>query len=317
MGDANAHRLGVVEEALSGISQGLLIATADAVVAFANDRYRRFFGLRPDEVQVGDSLESVLMLLARRGAYGAGVPEEQVKDRMLPFENRETYTLDREMNDGRSLNITGTPLESGGYVYTFTDVTERVRRNDHLQKVVEERTSALREAIERLHQLATSDSLTGAENRRRFDERHLEVEARARRYGIPYSLAILDIDHFKTVNDTYGHQAGDDVLVELVRRLKERIRETDSVARFGGEEFVLLFPDTTLTEAEILTEGLRQIVAAQSFMTSETSLRITISIGVAQWRATVEDRDQVVQAADAALYEAKQAGRNRVATAAE
>ena len=124
---------------------------------------------------------------------------------------------------------------------------------------------------------------------------------------------MIDIDHFKTINDRFGHAAGDSVLVEIARRLQATLRSSDIIARIGGEEFLVIAPDTPKTEAGKLAERLRQAVADRPVMVGQTALPVTISIGVADQAASgCQNTDQLLNAADAALYAAKAAGRNRV-----
>jgi len=156
--------------------------------------------------------------------------------------------------------------------------------------------------------LSTRDFLTGVVNRRKFDELYAVEIARVRRYGRYFSLAIIDIDHFKLVNDTFGHLAGDKVLRELVELTAKYIREVDTLARYGGEEFVLMAPNTDLAGMNLLAEKLRQIIGSHVF---DGQRRITVSIGVGQY-AMEESPEAFIGRVDAALYRAKGAGRNRV-----
>jgi diguanylate cyclase (GGDEF)-like protein len=163
----------------------------------------------------------------------------------------------------------------------------------------------------RLEELATTDVLTGAYNRRKFNELILAEIERVRRFEHPLSVFILDIDHFKRVNDTYGHEAGDEVLVVLAGLIRARIRATDSLARWGGEEFVVLSPGVTLEGAAALAERLR---SAAGTYEHESAGTVTASFGVAQYRAG-ETPDELFARADEALYRAKDGGRDRVEVA--
>ncbi len=167
-----------------------------------------------------------------------------------------------------------------------------------------------------LERMATTDVLTGLPNRRRLmTEMETEI-ARAQRSGRPLSLALLDIDHFKAINDKYGHSAGDAALREVAELLRAVTRRGDLLGRFGGEEFVVLMPETALDQAELGAERLRQAIEARimRFPDSGTG-RVTISTGVALL-AGDEGCDQLVSRADGALYEAKAGGRNLVRLAA-
>lgn len=176
---------------------------------------------------------------------------------------------------------------------------------------VEEKNKALEQAYVRITELARTDPLTGVCNRRHFDEMFTTESARARRQQLKLTVVMIDLDHFKSVNDRYGHGVGDAVLVAVASALKTHSRPYDIVARFGGEEFVLLLPGTTLDGGVECAERLRLVIAA---MTVESyPHRITASLGIAML-AEAEDRHSVLARADAALYRAKQGGRNRVET---
>lgn len=172
---------------------------------------------------------------------------------------------------------------------------------------------------EMLKYIGLTDSLTGVYNRRYMDRRLLEEIARARRQSYPISLMFIDIDHFKRVNDTVGHQGGDDVLREVAGRIKDELRLSDALARFGGEEFVVLLIDADLDSAAFVAERIRASVAGTLIgLTQEVRLSVTVSIGVAcldpelaVGEPELVARDLLARA-DGALYQAKEGGRNRV-----
>jgi len=178
---------------------------------------------------------------------------------------------------------------------------------------------------EMLKYIGLTDSLTGVYNRRYMDRRLLEEIARARRQGYRLSCMYIDLDHFKRVNDTVGHQGGDDVLREVCGRIKAELRMSDALGRFGGEEFVVLLIDADLESASMVAQRIRASVAADpvSLNTGER-VDVTVSIGVAALSAQSSDpaRDNAIEAvaqelvasADAALYQAKAGGRNKVVT---
>ena len=182
--------------------------------------------------------------------------------------------------------------------------------NERLLHEVAERARA----EELLAQVARSDPLTGLMNRRAMLE-HLEYEAaRFQRSRTPFTLLLADLDRFKSINDTYGHDAGDQALIQTSEQLVQAIRAHDLVARWGGEEFLILLPDTDRQGGLIVAEALREGVAAQKVAIGEQELRLTLSIGVAAygWGQTIH---QCIKAADTALYQAKLEGRNRVVAA--
>ncbi len=157
---------------------------------------------------------------------------------------------------------------------------------------------------------ATTDYLTGLSNRRNLLNVGIPLISGAHRAGHPVALAVMDIDRFKSINDTYGHDGGDVVLRELGKMLKDRFRTSDVVARFGGEEFCVITPDTELEAARALFDGFRQAVESHPFQVGDKTLAVTISIGVSG--ETSGDIDTMITRADEMLYKAKNDGRNRV-----
>lgn len=198
----------------------------------------------------------------------------------------------------------------------LVDISERraleehiLQLNEELESRVAQRTRELALANEELERLARQDALTGLPNRRVATER-LAAEFQAmRRTGAPYAVLMLDIDFFKRVNDTWGHEVGDQVLKRLAQVLRASVRATDLAARLGGEEFVVLLPDTPLEAALSVAEKIRQAVQAASDPVAGT---VTVSIGVALASPQDRNEDDVLRRADAGLYAAKSAGRNRV-----
>lgn len=159
-----------------------------------------------------------------------------------------------------------------------------------------------------LELLSVTDRLTGLGNRHKLDERLAHELTRSRRHGTALAVIILDIDHFKAVNDTYGHQAGDEVLAEMAALLQRHSRASDVLGRWGGEEFLLLCPETDESGAVSLAEQLRASIEAARFPALK---RVTASFGVAAWRPA-DDGEALLRRADEALYRAKAKGRNRV-----
>lgn len=234
----------------------------------------------------------------------------------------EVYFLNRERN------------------YLLGELETKTRRlEEHekeLERLVAERTAELHtrnaelrvtvgkleEANTRLSELALRDGLTGLYNHRYFQERMAAEVARSRRHNHPVTLLFLDIDHFKTYNDSYGHPAGDEVLKMIATLLVQgsrmgdivaRVRSTDVVARYGGEEFAIILPETSGEGAVGKAEHIRRSVADHKFPASgDATTHVTVSIGVAAYPAEAVDAPTLIRRADKALYRAKQNGRNRV-----
>jgi diguanylate cyclase (GGDEF)-like protein len=169
---------------------------------------------------------------------------------------------------------------------------------------------------EQLRQAATVDGLTGLLNRRRFTEAAENMVRHARRYGTPLCLCMCDIDHFKHINDTHGHKAGDNVLQGYGALLRQCVRETDFVGRYGGDEFCILLPGTPLDEAVGVIERVRHLLEEQAFENDRGEpIHVTGSFGVASFGPKIDGIGTFFEAADAALYESKRGGRNRVTAA--
>jgi diguanylate cyclase (GGDEF)-like protein len=181
----------------------------------------------------------------------------------------------------------------------------------YLARVFNDMVKRLRESRDELERLSITDPLTRLYNRRHLMTRLDEEGRRARRADRPFSLLIMDVDHFKRINDTYGHQAGDEVLAGVAAVLQESTREVDCAARYGGEEFVMLLPETPIAGALDVAERIRTRLAKETFPGGA----ITLSMGVAEFPADGETPEFMLHAADAALYRAKRDGRDRVTRA--
>jgi diguanylate cyclase (GGDEF)-like protein len=179
--------------------------------------------------------------------------------------------------------------------YTITDSTEKA-------------------LLEQLHQSSVLDALTGAHNREYFNSALSTELQQPQSAAAGLCLLMLDIDHFKTVNDTYGHPAGDAVLIEIVKRIRLRMRSSDVLCRFGGEEFAVILRATELPLAERFAERLRLAVRKQKFLFAQQAISVTISIGCASLKCCGDDAspEAMIAVADRRLYAAKHAGRDRV-----
>ena len=188
---------------------------------------------------------------------------------------------------------------------------ELKRMNAELESIVQARTQELQEKNRELEVLSVTDRLTGLFNRRKLDHILEEELIRSRRYAISFSVIIIDIDHFKHINDTHGHGVGDTVLEGLAQIMRERTREADALARLGGEEFVIVCRHSGLAGCLTTAEKLREAIAVHDF--PEVG-HVTASFGAATCREN-DDAASLLARADTALYQAKAAGRNRVESA--
>lgn len=168
---------------------------------------------------------------------------------------------------------------------------------------------------QQLYELASIDALTGLYNRRKFREQLEQTLLKTLETRAPLSLVFVDLDHFKRINDTHGHQSGDEVLRGVAEVVRARLREGDVAGRLGGEEFAVFLPETGLAAAADWAEGLRAAVAAARHRIDALELAVTVSLGVAAWRPERPTSADLMRAADEQLYAAKAAGRDRVAVA--
>ncbi|MDP7142765.1 MAG: GGDEF domain-containing protein [Alphaproteobacteria bacterium] len=202
----------------------------------------------------------------------------------------------------------------------MNDTEEMINRNEKLEKELEHSTeivNKLKKDLENIRQEALTDGLTGLANRKSFDTSIDEIQLTARTEDKPFSLMMMDIDHFKTFNDNYGHQVGDQVIRLVSRTLIDGVKGRDIAARYGGEEFAVILPETPLEGAVRVAETLRVAIADKEIVNRSTGNKlgkITVSIGVAEYSdgETVHD---MIERADEALYAAKHNGRNQVAAA--
>jgi len=216
--------------------------------------------------------------------------------------NLEPLELQTTTLDGRTVDC---EIVSGPVVFAGEPAVQSIIRD------ITERKKMRRELLV----LATTDSLTGIFNRRKFFEELEKEWSRARRHSRPLSLIMFDIDHFKAVNDNFGHSIGDNVLCALVEKTQELLRSEDIFCRLGGEEFGILLPEVPLDGAEILAERIREALEDVVTLTPDGNVSCTVSLGVAQCRPISESMDHALKRTDDALYEAKRAGRNRVKVA--
>lgn len=201
----------------------------------------------------------------------------------------------------------------------LVDKTRRMRESGgELNKKLadsKQEVESLRHNLEKITEEANRDPLTGLANRKAFDTRLRQLIAENKKEGMEFSLLMLDIDHFKMFNDKYGHLVGDEVLKIVARELMNAVKGRDMVARFGGEEFSVLLPNTGLQGALIVAENLRHSIASRMLThkdTKENYGTVTISVGAAQYHANFDSDKSLISRADAALYRSKKGGRNRV-----
>jgi diguanylate cyclase (GGDEF)-like protein/PAS domain S-box-containing protein len=242
-------------------------------------------------------------------ALSRGQPVTTMLVRML---NKSGKHLWLEMMWRAVVNREGRVVRLQASSRDVTERTEYERQLEEARRKLQIQQDRLIEANLRLETLASLDALTGLRNRRSFEERLIEELARAKRNGRPLALLLLDIDHFKAFNDSFGHPRGDEVLRIVARLITRSIRDADFAARYGGEEFAIILPDTEREGALQMGERLREAIERATW----TERPITISVGAATVGPDATTVDQLVDFADRALYRSKERGRNRVTVAA-
>ena len=291
---ATARReLGTLYVALDSLKTGLLLLDGDLRAVYSNPALREIFKhLSPEQIRKERP--------PYRSMLEAAVTDSRVKlddyvERRLAWVRAGDPTpMDIPMSDGSVLRSQLATLPGGGRMLIFSDVTDIVR------------------AAEEMKRLATIDGMTGIYNRRHFLLLADHEWKRTQRSRRPVAFLMIDIDHFKEINDNFGHEAGDRMIVHLANLARDCKRESDVLARIGGEEFALLLPETTLDQAMMVAERLRQQVLSSPLTETSPAICASVSIGVAADDDVMRDVSDLMKAADQALYCAKRAGRNRV-----
>jgi len=294
----------VMEHHVQFTENAIAIFDPDDRFIFHNHAFVRIFGLDPDAME-GWALDDWLTwMYVHRG--GVNIEWESLQawldyvhsvSRSKPFRRFET-----DLIDGRWLLVSEQSYPSGHLVLHCADIT--------LQKKTEQE---LKEAIARIEHIAQTDELTNIPNRRHILGRFHEELLRAARYQHEFCFGIVDIDHFKLVNDKYGHPVGDEVLRHFARFLRDHLRSQDMVGRLGGEEFAVLFPETRLDDALLVLSRIGEALQRECLSQIAPDFSYTFSAGLASTDADLmQDCDLLMARADKALYQAKNGGRNRV-----
>ncbi len=274
----------------------LLVVSADGTIVFANATCVDLLGYLSQELE-GLPVEALIPeeIRDRHRGYRTDFLERPERRAMGRLNH---LTVRTKSGSSRPVDIALSPL---GVVEGLTLIAVAIRD-----------ATAQRQFVRELEAVAATDSLTGALNRRSFANAYAREADRCHRQGLQLYVMLIDIDHFKAVNDRYGHAVGDEALRNLVAACGAVLRKTDVLARVGGEEFAIVAAANTASEALQLAERLREKVATIRVAAGATSFGFTVSIGVAEAQVPGEMLDQVLPRADAALYEAKRTGRNKV-----
>ncbi len=292
----SAAQLAALPAIVDDLDYGIVVLDAQRRVQFVNRTFRRFWRV-PDEVAESQPTFIKLMYHGRGNAAYAVAPHrlgDYLAKQLESIRTGHDGALNIRLNNGEVIRFHCKALPDGGRLLTYGNVSDLVREA---------------EALERL---AAIDGMTGLNNRRTFLTLAETEWTRFRRYGRPMALLMFDIDHFKSVNDTHGHDVGDDVIKTVADILQKQKRASDIAGRLGGEEFALVLPEATLDSAVAAGERLRKLVADRVITAGGTRIAVTISVGASIGHAATIGVEELIKQADLALYEAKRSGRNRV-----
>jgi diguanylate cyclase (GGDEF)-like protein len=276
------------DAALNNMSQGLCMFDAEQKVVVSNARYAEMYHLGRDQIKPGTSLAQILEFRREKGTHFSGVaPDAYLK------QNVKEVSEIQELADGRVVAIARHAMPGGGWLTTHQDITERARSE------------------KRIAFLAQHDMLTGLANRALFAEKLDDAAKRLHRHGTTFTVLALDLDKFKNVNDTLGHPAGDQLLIEVAQRLSSSLRDTDVLARLGGDEFAIIQENEKNQSEGAIKLALRIIgLIQQPFDLNGHRVNVGTSIGIALAPEHGTDAVTLLKKADLALYAAKQAGCN-------
>ncbi len=274
---------------------GISVCDASLRVRACNEQFKNLLSLPASLFQNPQIyFEDIIRFNAQRGDYGAGEVEDQVRGRVARALEFKAHKIERVLPNGTVLEVRGTPLPGGGFVTLYTDITER---SEHQQK---------------LEFLAHFDALTALPNRMLLSDRLNQSMIRVHRSAQQLAVVYLDLDGFKAINDSHGHEVGDLLLMALATRMKQTLREGDTLARIGGDEFVAVLPD--LSDSDACTPLLMRLLeaAAQPVPIEGLSLHVSASMGVTFYAPGDQlDSDLLLRQADQAMYIAKQSGKSR------
>lgn len=287
-----ARQRDVMQTIIDNFPGGISLCDPDLRFTTFNEQFIKLLDFPPALFAKGwVHFEELARFNAERGEYGTGDKDEQIQATVERARNFQAHHIERQRPDGTWLDIRGTPLPSGGFVTSYIDITER------------------KKAEERIRSMALHDALTGLPNRLNLNEQLEQAVERAATRGTRFALLFLDLDGFKHINDSMGHDVGDALLVHVGRQLKSVVRETDLVARLGGDEFVVLLRD--ISDAAAVQTIAEDILASlgEACTLNDWTIQTGSSIGIALYPAHGSNRQQLLKAADHAMYAAKRGGK--------
>jgi len=284
-----------LNDAIEAIPDAFAYYDKDDVLRVFNAQYHALYPLSHDLIFEGATFQDIIRGGVARGQYkdAIGKEDEWIAHRMAEHANPKT-ALEQRLDDGRWVRVEERRTKDGGRVGVRVDVTQLKQREHELKY------------------LSVTDHLTGISNRRMFLSELETAYTKVKQANGTFSLLLIDVDHFKNVNDTHGHATGDEVLKRLSHLIKGELRPHDHVCRYGGEEFAVLLPDTSIGGAYSTAERIRNSAKSQQIEAGEHSIQLSISIGATQIDSRDGQYDAALARADQALYQAKELGRDRV-----
>lgn len=294
--DAAATQLAALRTIVDDLNYGIVVLDRDRRVQLINRAFRRFWRVPDQQLDGGQTFLKLMYHGQGTTAYAVS-PErlgEYIAKQLDLIRTGEERPLTIRLSNGEAIQFRCKALPDGGRLLTYGNVSE------------------LAEEAEALERLACADGLTGLNNRRHFLLLANSEWARFQRYKRPLALLMADIDKFKSVNDTYGHDVGDEVIKAVAAVLQSSKRSNDIVGRLGGEEFAIVLPEATLDSASAAAERFRRLIANRVISADAQRIPVTISLGVASADEGTNGIEELLKRSDLALYEAKHTGRNRV-----
>ncbi len=287
-----ARKNELLQSIMDNIPSGVSLIGRDLQLLACNEELKRLLDFPPELFADGlPPLETLFRFNAARGEYGPGDAEQIVADRLERARVATPHCFERIRPDGTALLVKGQPLPDGSFVTTYTDITDR------------------KHAEERIERLANHDPLTGLANRLALDEYLRRVLAERRRDRARLAVLFLDLDHFKTINDSLGHHVGDELLIEVGRRLRANVRESDMVARLGGDEFVVVLGSVASDGGAAQAADKILACLSEPCAIGDDLLHTTPSIGISLFPDDGNEAAILMRNADAAMYHAKAQGR--------
>jgi len=294
--DLSTAQLAALRTIIDHLTYGVVVLDPQRRVQFVNRAFRQFWRL-PDGL-VESAPTFVKLMYHGRGTEAYAVSHDRLGDyvakQLALIRSGDERPLPIRLRNGEVLQFRCTALADGSRLLTYGKVSELVRE------------------AEALEQLACVDGMTGLNNRRHFLVLAEAELSRSKRYERPVALLMLDIDFFKSINDKYGHDAGDEVIKSVADTLRKHKRGSDIAGRLGGEEFAMILPEATLDRATAAAERLRKLVADRVMNVEQQRVSVTVSVGASSCHAGETGLDELLKRADVALYDAKRSGRNRV-----